>query len=98
MIESVFSVGHSIVVPSVLVHVALCCGNLLYECRYYVAEGVRLYSQESWRIITENRGVELVGKYIKNVVSFEQLPMCPHYLFLSSSLSPPSLFCSSLNL
>lgn len=43
---------------------------VLYQCRYYVAEGVRLYSQESWQIITENKGVELVGKYIKNVVSF----------------------------
>ena len=38
--------------------------------RYYVAEGVRLYSQESWRIVTDNRGVELVGEYIKNVVDF----------------------------
>ena len=38
--------------------------------RYYVAEGVRLYSQESWRIVTDNRGVELVGQYIKNVVDF----------------------------
>ena len=38
--------------------------------RYYVAEGVRLYSQESWRIVTDNKGVELVGQYIKNVVDF----------------------------
>lgn len=42
--------------------------HITCTCRYYVAEGVRLYSQESWRMITENKGVELVGKYIKNVV------------------------------
>ena len=32
-----------------------------------VAEGVRLYSQETWRVVTENRGVELVGQYISQV-------------------------------
>ena len=30
---------------------------------------VRLYSQETWRVVTENRGVELVGQYISQVVS-----------------------------
>ena len=34
-----------------------------------MAEGVRLYSQETWRVVTENRGVELVGQYISQVVS-----------------------------
>ena len=38
-----------------------------------MAEGVRLYSQESWRIITDNKGVELVGQHIKHVVSDEVL-------------------------
>ena len=37
--------------------------------RYYVAEGVRIYSQETWRVVTENRGVQLVEEYIGNVVS-----------------------------
>ena len=37
--------------------------------RYYVAEGVRLYSQESWRLLTGSRGVELVEKNISHVVS-----------------------------
>lgn len=56
----------------------------IYHSRYYVAEGVRLYSQETWRVVTENKGVELVGKYIKNVVSSDiciitmfQLYRCP---------------------
>ena len=34
-----------------------------------MAEGVRLYSQETLRVVTENRGVELVGQYISQVVS-----------------------------
>ena len=33
-----------------------------------MAEDVRLYSQETWRVVTENRGVELVGQYISQVV------------------------------
>ena len=33
-----------------------------------MAEGVRLYSQETWRVVTENRGVQLVEKHIQNVV------------------------------
>jgi hypothetical protein len=37
--------------------------------RYYVAEGVRLYSQESWRLITHNQGKELVEKHINETVS-----------------------------
>ena len=26
-----------------------------------------MYSQETWRVVTENRGVELVGQYISQV-------------------------------
>ena len=37
--------------------------------RYYVAEGVRLYSQETWRQITQGQGVKLVERYIENVVN-----------------------------
>ncbi|XP_064404863.1 uncharacterized protein LOC135350079 [Halichondria panicea] len=32
--------------------------------RYYVAEGVRLYSQETWRVVTQTRGVQLVEQHI----------------------------------
>ena len=41
---------------------------VLFE-RYYVAEGVRLYSQESWRLITHDRGKQLVEKHISETVS-----------------------------
>ena len=37
--------------------------------RYYIAEGVRLYSQETWHQITEGRGIQLVEQYIQEVVS-----------------------------
>ena len=44
--------------------------NFLFNARrYYVAEGVRLYSQETWRQVTMGKGVELVEKYIDSVVS-----------------------------
>ena len=38
--------------------------------RYYVAEGVRIYSQETWRQTTEGEGRHLVEKYINNVVDY----------------------------
>lgn len=48
-------------------------GPLLYIpsvcCRYYVAEGVRIYSQESWRLIAGERGADLVKDNIDNMVS-----------------------------
>ena len=37
--------------------------------RYYIAEGVRLYSQDTWRHVTEGRGIQLVEQYIQQVVS-----------------------------
>ena len=47
---------------------ALCeCMCMLY--RYYVAEGVKLYCQETWRLVTEMRGVQLVEKYITQVTA-----------------------------
>ena len=36
--------------------------------RYYVAEGVRIYSQETWKQVTEEKGKQLVESYIANVV------------------------------
>ncbi|XP_019856793.1 PREDICTED: uncharacterized protein LOC100631796 [Amphimedon queenslandica] len=38
--------------------------------RYYIAEGVRLYSQETWRQVTMGKGTQLVENYIDKVVSF----------------------------
>ena len=36
--------------------------------RHYVAEGVRLYCQETWKLVTEMKGVQLVEKYIAQVL------------------------------
>ncbi len=47
----------------------VCYLSDLYPLRYYVAEGVRIYSQETWRLVTESRGVKLVEQHISNVVS-----------------------------
>ena len=56
-----------------------------------MAEGVRLYSQESWRLITENRGVELVEQFIKNVVStVDFFLLCSLSLLYSLSHTPLS--------
>ncbi|KAJ8309492.1 hypothetical protein KUTeg_014366 [Tegillarca granosa] len=38
--------------------------------RYYVAEGVRIYSQDTWRQVTGGEGKVLVAKYIKEVVDY----------------------------
>ncbi|XP_033114382.1 uncharacterized protein LOC117114802 [Anneissia japonica] len=38
--------------------------------RYYVAEGVRIYSQETWRQVTHSEGKQLVEKYIQEVVIY----------------------------
>ncbi|GAB1608917.1 uncharacterized protein LOC115226077, partial [Argonauta hians] len=37
--------------------------------RYYAAEGVRIYSQETWRLVTAGRGKELVERYMSHVVA-----------------------------
>ena len=39
-------------------------------CRYYIAEGVKLYSQETWRRVTAGKGVALVEKHLDKVVDF----------------------------
>jgi len=36
--------------------------------RYYLAEGVRLYSQETWRLVVKTEGRNLVARYIEDVV------------------------------
>ncbi|RMX42240.1 hypothetical protein pdam_00011613 [Pocillopora damicornis] len=38
--------------------------------RYYVAEGVRIYSQQSWKMIVGTEGKHLVEKYITETVEF----------------------------
>ncbi|CAH1263660.1 Hypp2742 [Branchiostoma lanceolatum] len=38
--------------------------------RYYVAEGVRIYSQETWKKVTQTEGKALVEEYITQVVDY----------------------------
>jgi len=38
--------------------------------RYYVAEGVRVYSQQTWLTVTKKQGVHLVEEHISSVVAF----------------------------
>ena len=60
----------AVLCSTILYCTVLCCTVLYCTvlcCRYYVAEGVRLYSQETWRLVTEQRGVQLVEKYITEV-------------------------------
>ena len=52
--------------------VQLLASNLWIFNRYYVAEGVRIYSQDSWRMIVGMEGKHIVEKYIKETVSCEQ--------------------------
>ena len=37
-------------------------------CRYYTAEGVRIYSQETWNVVTGGKGKQLVEQHIDAVV------------------------------
>ena len=38
--------------------------------RYYVAEGVKIYSQETWKLIFGDNGKQLVSKYASEVTKF----------------------------
>lgn len=38
--------------------------------RYYIADGVRIYSQESWKLIAKTEGRDLVKKYISYFVDY----------------------------
>ena len=38
--------------------------------RYYVAEGVKIYSNETWRLVHEDKGKEVICKYAKEVSEF----------------------------
>ena len=35
--------------------------------RYYIAEGVRLYAQETWRQVMKDKGRQLVARHIDQV-------------------------------
>ena len=43
-----------------------------------MAEGVRLYSQETWKQVTQLRGVQLVERYISEVRGSGAHPLCAH--------------------
>lgn len=38
--------------------------------RYYLADGVKLYNQETWKTVVGDRGKELIEQYIAETVSF----------------------------
>ncbi len=38
--------------------------------RYYMAEGVKLYSQETWRMVVGEQGIELVIQYSQYIIDF----------------------------
>ncbi|KAK7788464.1 hypothetical protein R5R35_012208 [Gryllus longicercus] len=38
--------------------------------RYYIAEGVRIYSQETWRQVAGSKGKDLVEKFIDSTVTY----------------------------
>ncbi|XP_064403900.1 uncharacterized protein LOC135349297 isoform X2 [Halichondria panicea] len=42
------------------------------DCRYYVAESVRLYSQETWRVFTQTRRVQRIHKVVDFYISQSQ--------------------------
>lgn len=50
---------------------------LLLVCRYYVAEGVRIYSQETWKDVTDGHGRELVEQHISPTVTAVLPPQNP---------------------
>lgn len=50
------------------------CRLCFCSCRYYVAEGVKIFSQETWRQITQGEGKHLVERYMAQVVCMNYLP------------------------
>ena len=47
---------------------ALFTRDASFESRYYVAEGVRIYNQDTWRQVTGGDGRHLVELHINDVV------------------------------
>ena len=60
--------------------------------RYYVAEGVRIYCQQSWKMVVGTEGKQLVEKYITEIVS-----TCTHLLcgLLLWKGILPNYYCSN---
>lgn len=58
--------------------------------RYYVAEGVRIYCQQSWKMVVGTEGKQLVEKYITEIVSMHLL--CGLLLWKGIL---PSYYCSN---
>lgn len=46
------------------------CLFSMLRARYYLADGVKLYSQETWRMMMGDRGRDMVGRYAKDVVEY----------------------------
>lgn len=38
--------------------------------RYYMAEGVRIYCQQTWKLVVGSKGIHFVEKYLDDVVRF----------------------------
>ena len=47
-----------------------------------MAEGVRIYSQDTWKQVTHSEGKNLVEKNINNVVRFQQPKVLKENFFL----------------
>ena len=70
-------------------------------CRYYTAEGVRIYSQETWNTVTDGKGKQLVEQHIDAVVhtsvscSYSHVLLyCTGTLYVSSDMkNVPVYFC-----
>ena len=74
-----------------LVVLLWCHGVLPY--RYYVAEGVKLYSQETWRLVTEGKGVRMVEENISAVVRRASLFIFSQFLILFHLSLVGSVLC-----
>jgi len=44
--------------------------------RYYTAEGVKIYSQETWNAVTDGKGKQLVEQHIDAVVLIHEFLFC----------------------
>lgn len=67
------------VLRSVLITIEICFSLK----RYYVAEGVRIYSQQSWKMIFGTEGKHMVEKYITETVSGTKFQLCFFYIIFN---------------
>lgn len=44
--------------------------HVSWHNRYYLADGVKLYSQETWQMFMGNGGREMVGKHARHVTEY----------------------------